>query len=217
MKKYAYLAAAAAAVMAVPASAATNISFESPSLGTGSGAYAYYTNPYSFFVPSGFTAPAGVTFTGASGIQANGSAWGFNNTTDGTQTAFIQSYDGIGGAIDIALSGLTTATNYTVNFLAAQRPGYLANPFTVSVDGTTQAFTATNAAFTPYAATFVATGSTATLSFTGSALPGDGGVGIDAISVTAVPEPATWAMMIGGFGLVGGAMRRRPAKRAAIV
>jgi len=25
----------------------------------------------------------------------------------------------------------------------------------------------------------------------------------------AVPEPATWAMMIGGFGLIGGAMRRR--------
>ena len=25
----------------------------------------------------------------------------------------------------------------------------------------------------------------------------------------AVPEPATWAMMIGGFGLVGGAIRRR--------
>jgi hypothetical protein len=25
---------------------------------------------------------------------------------------------------------------------------------------------------------------------------------------TAVPEPATWAMMILGFGLVGGAMRR---------
>jgi hypothetical protein len=25
----------------------------------------------------------------------------------------------------------------------------------------------------------------------------------------AVPEPATWAMMLGGFGLLGGAMRRR--------
>jgi len=25
-----------------------------------------------------------------------------------------------------------------------------------------------------------------------------------------VPEPATWAMMIGGFGMIGGAMRRRP-------
>jgi hypothetical protein len=27
--------------------------------------------------------------------------------------------------------------------------------------------------------------------------------------VGAVPEPASWAMMLGGFGLVGGAMRRR--------
>ena len=29
------------------------------------------------------------------------------------------------------------------------------------------------------------------------------------LAFAAVPEPATWAMMIGGFGLVGGAMRRR--------
>lgn len=29
-----------------------------------------------------------------------------------------------------------------------------------------------------------------------------------------VPEPATWAMMIGGFALAGGAMRRRAAKVA---
>lgn len=31
----------------------------------------------------------------------------------------------------------------------------------------------------------------------------------------AVPEPATWAMMIGGFGLAGGAMRRRSKLRIA--
>lgn len=32
---------------------------------------------------------------------------------------------------------------------------------------------------------------------------------LDGISVTAVPEPSTWAMMIGGLGLVGVALRRR--------
>jgi hypothetical protein len=36
----------------------------------------------------------------------------------------------------------------------------------------------------------------------------------DNISVAAVPEPATWAMMIGGFGLIGAVARRR--KRATL-
>jgi hypothetical protein len=31
-------------------------------------------------------------------------------------------------------------------------------------------------------------------------------------NVAAVPEPASWAMMIGGFGMVGGSMRRRRRK-----
>ena len=34
--------------------------------------------------------------------------------------------------------------------------------------------------------------------------------------VTAVPEPATWALMIGGFGLAGGALRRRRTTAAAV-
>ena len=63
--------------------------------------------------------------------------------------------------------------------------------------------------------------------FSSSIVPGDvpfsgefdytssGGSGIQFTSVnfspvmSAVPEPATWAMMIAGFGLVGGTMRRR--------
>jgi len=32
--------------------------------------------------------------------------------------------------------------------------------------------------------------------------------------IVGVPEPATWAMMIGGFGLAGGALRRRRAATA---
>jgi hypothetical protein len=33
---------------------------------------------------------------------------------------------------------------------------------------------------------------------------------------SAVPEPATWAMMLGGFGLIGAAMRRRKAVRPSV-
>jgi hypothetical protein len=41
-----------------------------------------------------------------------------------------------------------------------------------------------------------------------------GGTALSTISLTgtSVPEPASWAMMIGGFGLAGAAFRRRPAK-----
>ena len=35
------------------------------------------------------------------------------------------------------------------------------------------------------------------------------------LSVNAVPEPAAWAMMIGGFGLIGSAARRRVTTRIA--
>lgn len=35
------------------------------------------------------------------------------------------------------------------------------------------------------------------------------GFKLSAVTVNAVPEPATWAMMISGFGFIGAAMRRR--------
>lgn len=48
-----------------------------------------------------------------------------------------------------------------------------------------------------------------------SAVPGDDGddySGNFRFTVAAVPEPASWAMMLIGFGVVGTAMRRRPAR-----
>jgi hypothetical protein len=53
------------------------------------------------------------------------------------------------------------------------------------------------------------TGSNAETPPQGDPPPNDGGVVFDAIPGAAVvPEPATWALMIGGFGLAGAMLRR---------
>jgi len=62
--------------------------------------------------------------------------------------------------------------------------------------------------------TFTATGPTSTLSFVTTAGSGNAGLALDSVSVTAVPEAATWAMMIAGFAFAGGALRVR--RRAGI-
>jgi hypothetical protein len=56
---------------------------------------------------------------------------------------------------------------------------------------------------------FVATGTTATLSFINLTGGENEGVFLDAVSLVAVPEPSTWMMMLVGFGAIGFAMRRK--------
>ena len=55
-----------------------------------------------------------------------------------------------------------------------------------------------------------------TLGLTGPFTAGAEGDRLQILVGNAVPEPATWAMMIGGFGLAGAAMRRRSAQRAVL-
>jgi hypothetical protein len=64
--------------------------------------------------------------------------------------------------------------------------------------------------------TFTASGSSDVLSFLASGTPGNlpPMVLLDGVSLTAVPEPATWAMMLVGFGAIGYGLRRR---RAAVL
>lgn len=69
-----------------------------------------------------------------------------------------------------------------------------------------------------YFGQFVANGSSATIAFAGAQSTDNAGLFLDAVSVTgAVPEPATWAMLILGLGAVGGAMRRRTARRGSAI
>lgn len=67
--------------------------------------------------------------------------------------------------------------------------------------------------FTPFSQYFVANGTSTLISFafrhTSPAFF------LDEVVVTAVPEPATWGLMLAGFGMLGFAMRRRSRAVAA--
>lgn len=65
-----------------------------------------------------------------------------------------------------------------------------------------------NMGWNRYTTTFVATSTATTLSFA-SSVSGNAGPALDNISVTAVPEPGTYAMFLAGLGLIGTIARRR--------
>lgn len=69
--------------------------------------------------------------------------------------------------------------------------------------------------YNAYSFGFVGTGSPTTLTFA-SLSSGPFGAALDNVSVTAVPEPASWALMIAGFGLAGAALRSRRRPVAAL-
>jgi choice-of-anchor C domain-containing protein len=110
---------------------------------------------------------------------------------------------------------------YLVNFFLAGNPdgGPAAKLEITSADGGQQqnsVFTVTgsdsraNMGWTAFSYNFSATGASTTLAFasaTGTAF----GPALDNVSVRAVPEPATWALMLVGFGGLGAVLRRRRA------
>ncbi len=112
------------------------------------------------------------------------------------------------------------AGSYTFSFdYSGNQRGAAASSFSafISDGGANTPFSVTlgplasNAPWTTYSGTFsVLTAGNYNISFDQQAGPGNIGNLIDNVALrSAVPEPATWAMMILGFGLVGGAMRRR--------
>lgn len=133
-----------------------------------------------------FLSGGAVTMDYAAGFT-NGFSFYYSSNSD----AFIRVYDGLGGTGNVlATLNLVTQANQGC---APGSTGFYCNWTAIGV-----AFTG-NARSIDFGggANFVAYDN---ITF-GSDRPGGGG-GV-------IPEPATWAMMIAGFGLVGGAMRRR--------
>lgn len=64
-----------------------------------------------------------------------------------------------------------------------------------------------------FTGSFVALGTSSTLTFTNLTGGQNAGILLDAISISAVPEPEVWAMMLFGLGAIGFQMRRRRGLR----
>ncbi|CAM3191445.1 hypothetical protein SPAN111604_09530 [Sphingomonas antarctica] len=125
----------------------------------------------------------------------------------------------VGSSASRTLSGLTAGKTYTVSFLQSgdNVPGANWN-YNVAIDGGT-IYAGSGQTQAPgtnpgqqIMTSFVASGGTAVLSFTDATTASGGNVVFDNVSVTGVPEAATWAMMIAGFGIAGVTMRRRRAQ-----
>jgi len=138
---------------------------------------------------------------------------------------FFVALDGdanINGYLMQTINGLQTGSMYNVKFWWAAGQARLARGDTtsrleVSFGNAVQSTITHNVADQGFAGweqvsmTFRAGSSSEVLRFlsvgTPTALPPM--VFLDGVSVSAVPEPASWAMMIMGFGLIGAAARRR--------
>ncbi len=171
--------------------------FETPVIGSGNFEYD----------PSG----AAWTFNGASpngsGLIANGSAFSNPNALQGTQAAFVQE----AGTIQQTISGFIPGTNYTITFLAAERPGN-AQTWNVTVNGAVIGSYnpgSSVTAYVEYSASFTAAATAETLAFVGTDLAGGDNtifiddVQIDMTALSASPQlttntlPATAADVVG--------------------
>lgn len=212
-KSFAILAIAAGlsfGLAAAPASAALSITNGSFELGPDPGSFTTLNN--------GDTSITGWT-VGGLGVDYIGSYW---QASDGVRSIDLNGLDQ--GSIWQQLTGLTIGQNYSILFDMAGNPdgggstkvavvsdaGNQTDVFNFNTAGTTHA----NMGWVTQQFNFTATSTSALLTFS-SAQNNPFGAAIDNVRDAAVPEPATWAMMLVGFGGLG-AMLRRKRRQLAI-
>ena len=166
---------------------------------------------------------------------ANGTNNGLTVSGQGGNYIASDADRGFGAPITQLVSGLTVGKQYRVSFewAAAQQLYFNGDTFeswqvslldsgnNVTADFNTATVINPNHGFQPWRTEsflFTATEAAQTLRFWANG--GPGGVPpfslLDNVSLqAAVPEPASWAMLIAGFGLVGAAARRRRSTEIA--
>jgi hypothetical protein len=238
--KFIYSIAALASVFALGVSAQaapsfTNGGFES---NTGAGQVGYNTSVTGWSVSGGYTflfAAGTADTSGADGQYGALSLWGpGNGATNGLPAAspqggyFIaQDTDFQQAPITQTITGLTAGHDYTVGFdwAGAQQSGFMGptmEQWQVSLGSQTQATSVIDLPYQGFSGwmhqtfTFTAGDSTEVLSFLGGGSPGNPPFALlDGVTFSAVPEPATWAMMILGLAGLGALSRRQRAIPAA--
>lgn len=144
---------------------------------------------------------------------------GYSAAYDGNYFLWMGGYERATSIYQV-VNGLTAGQSYTISFLMASEYTHQ-DQVRLSVDGSGTIFTAPAVNGTAccwnnwvtQSLTFTALTNSATIQFDTAGLNiGGYDVGVDKIALTAVagvPEPATWAMMLIGFGGIGAAVRRR--------
>ena len=238
------LIAAAAFIAASTAAQATNLvvngSFET--LTNGPGQLGYNTDAAGWTVSSGYQfvyASGTADTTGDTGQYGFIGLWGPNNGGAPSNALPASSPDGgnflaADGAYEVqpltqTINGLVAGDKYNVSFYwgGAQQSGYYSDTteeFDVSLGGETHhTATVSNIAqgFTGWqhqTFTYTATGTSEVLSFLAHGTPGGQPPFsvLDGVSLNAVPEPATWAMMLVGVAGMGAIARRRRSVALAV-
>ena len=166
---------------------------------------------YDGFATAGGPACAAGAWVGNGVIASGSGAWGGTVAADGGYYGFVQGAGPLAQTFTADSSGSQSLTWFDAN--RTNNGGLQSYTVTISDGVTTQTLGTYTSAFGGFVArsaspfTLVG-GSTYTLSFNGL-VSADVTSFIDGVALSVVPEPATWSLLLAGFGLSGVALRRR--------